>query len=169
MRNSPERRPGVRAATLPPAHGRNHPRRLVGPRPRNWRSGNAARNPSMKWRTSSRPRRGACSEYWSSMSGAASSSMISGIPWISPEPLEPTADNNLVVLFARHGIDHSAVAEGISAFQQGGLYPPRSAAVISGSCALIRRFSAAVSSSPLIFGEERREQPHPWERLVPRR
>src|ERR1700738_2471514 len=28
-----------------------------------------------------------------------------GIPGISPEPLEPTADNSLVVLFARHGID----------------------------------------------------------------
>src|SRR5215831_3053323 len=51
--------------------------------PPNSRSGNAARKPVMKRLMSSRPRRGACNEYCSSMSGAASSSMtarLQGLP-----------------------------------------------------------------------------------------
>jgi predicted ATPase len=53
-----ERRPGVRAATLPPAHDVS-PSATRSAAPQKLRSGNAARNPSMKLRTSSRPRRGA--------------------------------------------------------------------------------------------------------------
>ena len=60
------------------------------------------------------------------------------------------------------------MAEGISAFQQGGLYLR-----VSGSYIRILRSDSAVFGGcqfvTLIFGEERREQPHPWERLVPRR
>src|SRR5437764_2439925 len=54
--------------------------------PQNLRSGKAARKSSMKFRTSCRPRRGACSEYWSSMSGAASSSMICGFHGLPQNP-----------------------------------------------------------------------------------
>src|SRR5262249_23194846 len=70
-----------------------------------------------------------------------------GIPGISPEPLEPTADNSLVVLFARHGIDPPLWLKA-SPPSNRAVSTSGSAAVISGSCALIRRFSAAVSSSP---------------------
>src|SRR6266536_1968260 len=44
--------------------------------PQKLRSGNASRNPIMKFVTSSRPRRGACSEYCKRMLGAPSSSTI---------------------------------------------------------------------------------------------
>jgi len=40
----------------------------------------------MKFRTSSRPRRGACSEYWSSILGAASSSMTFGFQGLPQKP-----------------------------------------------------------------------------------
>ncbi len=47
--------------------------------PQKFRSGNAARNFPANARTASRPRSGACSEYSNRMSGAASSSMTSGL------------------------------------------------------------------------------------------
>jgi hypothetical protein len=50
---------------------------------RKLRSGNAWRNPTMKLLMSSCPRRGACSEYWRSISGLASSSMILLPNWAS--------------------------------------------------------------------------------------
>src|SRR6476660_1691209 len=46
---------------------------------------------------SSRPRRGSCSEYLSSMSGAAISSMTGKIDLLTPEFGKPAADDGLVV------------------------------------------------------------------------
>src|SRR5579864_8398462 len=54
--------------------------------PQNLRSGNAARKSIMKFLTSSRPRRGACSEYCRRISGAASSSMILGFQGLPQNP-----------------------------------------------------------------------------------
>src|SRR5580692_3448024 len=54
--------------------------------PQKFRSGNALRNPIMKSLTSSRPRRGACREYCSSMSSAASSSMMLGFQGLPQNP-----------------------------------------------------------------------------------
>src|SRR5207237_10503684 len=50
------------------------------------RYGNPLRNSTMKCLTSSRPGRGACSEYWSRISGAASSSMILGFQGLPQKP-----------------------------------------------------------------------------------
>ena len=53
---------------------------------------------------SSRPRRGSCSEYFSSMSGAAISSIDREIDVLAPEVGKPAADNGLVIFFLAHGI-----------------------------------------------------------------
>jgi hypothetical protein len=58
----------------------------------------------MKLRTSSRPRRRMQRIFEQHVRGGEFIDDL-GIPGISPEPLEPSADNSLVVLFARHRID----------------------------------------------------------------
>src|ERR1700680_1681407 len=91
----------------------------------------------MKLRTSSRPRRGACSEYWSSMSGAASSSMILGF---QGSPQNPSNQRPTIALLSCS----SDIFDPLGALDKGG--PPfdeasllrGSESLIPASCVLIR-------------------------------
>src|SRR6266436_9629555 len=90
----------------------------------------------MKLRTSSRPRRGAWSEYWSKISGAASSSMISGFQGL---PQNPSNQRPTIALLScsRDIFDPlSAVNEGVLATDVASL-PRGSELLISASCVLI--------------------------------
>src|ERR1700720_3916096 len=73
----------------------------------------------MKSLTSSRPRRGAWSEYWSKISGAASSSMISGFQGLpqNPSNQRPT----MALLSCSRDILEplGAVNEGVTTFWRG--------------------------------------------------
>ena len=70
--------------------------------PQKLRSGNAARKSVMKALMSSWPFRGSCSEYFSSMSGAAISSTTPKVAGLAPEVGEPAADDGLVVVLQAH-------------------------------------------------------------------
>src|ERR1700704_4478971 len=63
--------------------------------PPNLRSGNARRNSVMNFFTSSRPRRGACSEYCKRMSGALSSSTMLGFQGLPQNSLNHRATTAL--------------------------------------------------------------------------
>src|ERR1700704_5487451 len=63
--------------------------------PQNLRSGNARRNSVMNVFTSSRPRRGACSEYCKRMSGALSSSTTPGFQGLPQNSLNHRATTAL--------------------------------------------------------------------------
>jgi hypothetical protein len=85
---------GVRAASFPAADDIV----ILGMRsatPQNLRSGNARRNSVMNFFTSSRPRRGACSEYCKRMSGALSSSTTLGFQGLPQNSLNHRATTAL--------------------------------------------------------------------------
>ena len=67
----------------------------------------------MKALISSRPRRGSWSEYFNSMSGAASSSTTDKVALLTPEIREPPTDNGLVVFLFAHRI-LSFVSRGVA-------------------------------------------------------
>src|SRR5205814_922524 len=87
--------------------------------PQKLRSGNASRNPTMKSLTSSRPRRGACSEYWSKISGAASSSMILGFQGLPQNPANQRPTIALLSCWRDIFDPLGAVDKGVLAFRRG--------------------------------------------------
>ena len=71
--------------------------------PQKFRSGNAARKSVMNALMSSRPFRGSCSEYFSSMSGAAISSTMPRLQVLPQKSVNQRPTIGLVVVLQAHG------------------------------------------------------------------